>query len=82
MERELPDSVLQSLFRDLGFVSSSPELVPLLKRAYKAAEISDVTVLIEGETGTGKQVLAQAPCTSAWESGVCGVVLSLLVDRA
>ncbi len=60
MERELPDSALQSLFRDLGFVSSSPELVPLLKRAYKAAEISDVTVLIEGETGTGKQVLAQA----------------------
>lgn len=60
MERELPDSVLQSLFRDLGFVSNSAELVPLLKRAYKAAEISDVTVLIEGETGTGKQVLAQA----------------------
>lgn len=60
MERELPDSALQNLFRDLGFVSSSPELIPLLKRAYRAAEISDVTVLIEGETGTGKQVLAQA----------------------
>jgi transcriptional regulator with PAS, ATPase and Fis domain len=60
MERELTDSALQRLFRDLGFVSSSPELVPILKRAYKAAEISDVTVLIEGETGTGKQVLAQA----------------------
>lgn len=60
MERELTDSALQNLFRDLGFVSSSPELIPILKRAYKAAEISDVTVLIEGETGTGKQVLAQA----------------------
>ena len=60
MERDLPDSALQDLFRDLGFVSRSPDLVPLLRRAYRAAEISDVTVLIEGETGTGKQVLAQA----------------------
>lgn len=60
MERELPDTALQALFRDLGFVSISPEMLPLLRRAHKAAEISDVTVLIEGETGTGKQVLAQA----------------------
>jgi transcriptional regulator with GAF, ATPase, and Fis domain len=60
MERELSDAALQSLFRDLGFVSNCDELLPLLQRARKAAEISDVTVLIEGETGTGKQVLAQA----------------------
>jgi transcriptional regulator with PAS, ATPase and Fis domain len=60
MERELPDAALQNVFRDLGFVSSSDELLPLLQRARRAAEISDVTVLIEGETGTGKQILAQA----------------------
>ncbi|RSL14617.1 regulatory Fis family protein [Edaphobacter aggregans] len=60
MERELSDAALQSLFGDLGFVSNCDELLPLLQRARKAAEISDVTVLIEGETGTGKQVLAQA----------------------
>ncbi len=51
---------LQRLFCELGFVSGSDHLLPLLQRARKAAEISDVTVLIEGETGTGKQVLAQA----------------------
>jgi DNA-binding NtrC family response regulator len=35
-------------------------MIPLLRRAHKAAKVSDVTVLLEGETGTGKQVLAQA----------------------
>jgi transcriptional regulator with PAS, ATPase and Fis domain len=60
MERDLTDAALQNLFRDLGFVSASDELLPLLHRARRAAEISDVTVLIEGETGTGKQLLAQA----------------------
>jgi len=60
MERELPDAALQTLFRNLGFVSGSDELLPLLQRAHRAAAISDVTILIEGETGTGKQVLAQA----------------------
>jgi transcriptional regulator with PAS, ATPase and Fis domain len=60
MERELPDAALRNLFRDLGFVSGSDELLPLLQRAHRAAGISDVTILIEGESGTGKQVLAQA----------------------
>lgn len=60
MQGELSGSELRDIFRNLGFVSSSDQLSPLLQRARKAAEISDVTVLMEGETGTGKQVLAQA----------------------
>ena len=35
-------------------------MMPILRRAQKAALVSDVTVLLDGETGTGKQVLAQA----------------------
>jgi DNA-binding NtrC family response regulator len=54
------DVEIQRVFRQLGFVTGSGELVPLLRRAHKSAEVSDVTVLIEGETGTGKQVLARA----------------------
>lgn len=34
-------------------------MMAVLQRAHKAAEVSDVTVLIQGETGTGKQLLAQ-----------------------
>ena len=32
----------------------------VLQRAHKAAQVSDATVLLQGETGSGKQVLAQA----------------------
>jgi transcriptional regulator with GAF, ATPase, and Fis domain len=34
-------------------------MTPVLRRAQKAANVSDVTILLEGETGTGKQVLAE-----------------------
>ena len=51
---------LQRTFDQLGFVTRSPQMAPVLLRARKAAEVSDITVLLEGETGTGKQVLAQS----------------------
>jgi len=35
-------------------------MTPILQCAYKAAQASDTTVLLQGETGTGKQVLARA----------------------
>src|SRR5262245_9091801 len=50
---------LQETFDELGFVTRSPLMLPVLFRARKAAQVSDITVLLEGETGTGKQVLAQ-----------------------
>jgi transcriptional regulator with PAS, ATPase and Fis domain len=59
MNDRLSSQDLLSKFNELGFVTSSPSMVPLLRRAYKAAEVSDITILLEGETGTGKQVLAQ-----------------------
>ncbi len=55
-----PERSLHETFEQLGFVTSSHDVLALLRRAYQAAQVSDVTVLLEGETGTGKQVLAQS----------------------
>jgi transcriptional regulator with GAF, ATPase, and Fis domain len=51
---------LREIFANLGFVTTGPQMVPALQCAYKAAQVSDTTVLLQGETGTGKQVLARA----------------------
>ncbi len=51
---------LREIFSRLGFISACPQMIPILQSAYKAARVSDATVLLQGETGTGKQVLARA----------------------
>jgi len=57
----LPDpACLRDIFSALGFVTTSQRMTPVLQCAYKAAQVSDATVLLQGETGTGKQVLARA----------------------
>src|SRR5258708_25596674 len=47
-------------FVQYGLIGSAPGMAPLLQRAIKGAQVGDATLLIEGETGTGKQVLAAA----------------------
>ena len=57
----VPDpATLRDIFSALGFVTASQRMTPVLQCAYKAAQVSDTTVLLQGETGTGKQVLARA----------------------
>jgi two-component system response regulator PilR (NtrC family) len=56
-----PDTeALREIFSRLGFVTASLRMNTVLQCAYKAAQVSDTTVLLEGETGTGKQILARA----------------------
>jgi len=57
---QAPNAEIRETFSKLGFVTGSDEMVSLMKRACKAASVSDVTILLEGETGTGKGVLARA----------------------
>jgi hypothetical protein len=63
------DCELRGTFAPLGITSCSPNVMAVLRHAQKAAEVSDVNVLIQGETGTGKQLLAQGihqlDCTAA-----------------
>ena len=51
---------LHTLFREHGFITDSESMTAVLWQARRAAVVSDITILIEGETGTGKQVLARA----------------------
>jgi transcriptional regulator with GAF, ATPase, and Fis domain len=60
MTCEQTDYELRRIFGELGFVALSEPMVGVLRQAAKAACLSDITVLLEGETGTGKQVLANA----------------------
>jgi transcriptional regulator with GAF, ATPase, and Fis domain len=60
MADTLQQNELQETFARLGFVTSSSLMLPVLGQARKAAEASDITILVEGETGTGKQVIARA----------------------
>lgn len=60
MPPQLSEQELLREFDRLGFTTCSPSMMPLLRKAHKAAEVSDITVLLEGETGTGKQVLAKS----------------------
>ena len=53
------DRDLLSIFSQLGFVGG-PSTIPILRLAFKCAQISDTPLLIEGETGTGKGLLAHA----------------------
>jgi two-component system response regulator GlrR len=59
MSDELANAELCRLFAAHGFITASAAMMPVLRQARKAAAVSDITVLLEGETGTGKQVLAQ-----------------------
>jgi transcriptional regulator with GAF, ATPase, and Fis domain len=54
------DEELHRIFGELGFITGSNRMTSILRQAQKAAYVSDVTVLVEGETGTGKQMLARA----------------------
>src|SRR6202453_4479428 len=60
MANQPTDTQLSDTFAGLGLLTNSLNMMPILRCAQKSADVSDVTVLIEGETGTGKQVLASA----------------------
>jgi len=59
MPYSLPKADVRISWEALGIISRCPNVARVLRQAEKAAEVSDVTVLIQGETGTGKQLLAQ-----------------------
>jgi transcriptional regulator with GAF, ATPase, and Fis domain len=88
MAPPIPNSErLREIFSQLGFVTACPRMTPALQCAYKAAQVSDTTVLLHGETGTGKQVLARAihaldqkRCRFGFVTVPCGTVTESLAE--
>lgn len=71
-------------FNTSDFIYSSPETATLLRQAHRIAE-SDATVLITGETGTGKEVLARlihqwSGRTGSFVAINCGALTETLVE--
>ena len=58
-QAELSEFRSGQIFENTGFVGRSAPLAKLLNQAVRAAQVSDAPVLIYGETGTGKQMLAE-----------------------
>ncbi len=50
----------QELLDTVGIRAISPAMQSLILQVYRGAQVSDATVLIQGESGTGKQLLAEA----------------------
>ena len=51
---------MEEVFAQYGLVACSPGMHEVFRRAIKASHFSDLPVLLLGETGTGKQRLAEA----------------------
>ena len=50
----------RQLLDTVGIRAVSPAMQSLILQVYRGAQVSDATVLIHGESGTGKQLLAEA----------------------
>jgi len=50
----------KALLEAVGIKAVSPAMQDLIVQVYRGAQVSDATVLIHGESGTGKQLLAEA----------------------
>jgi two-component system response regulator PilR (NtrC family) len=50
----------QTLFQETGIAGESQAMARVLFQAKRAARVSDAPILIHGESGTGKQLLAEA----------------------
>lgn len=50
----------KALLDAVGIMAVSPAMQDLIMQVYRGAQVSDATCLIHGESGTGKQLLAEA----------------------
>jgi transcriptional regulator with GAF, ATPase, and Fis domain len=81
----LPSSTLLSRYKSMGLLGKSQKFVELL-HAIEAAAHCDVKVLLEGKTGTGKELIARAihrfssRCDASFVTIDCGAISQTLIE--
>lgn len=58
--RRAEDGEIQKVMRRLEMIGESPSIIEVVRRAVRVSALSDLAVLITGETGTGKERMARA----------------------
>jgi transcriptional regulator with GAF, ATPase, and Fis domain len=59
-EKEHTKEAIRGLMCDHDFIGASPAIIGVFESAVRFSQLSDLPVLITGETGTGKELLAKA----------------------
>lgn len=57
---DIDSNQLRFLFEQHGVIGQSDVMLDVYRQAHRASQFNDVPILITGETGTGKEVLARA----------------------
>jgi len=66
--KNMPENAFKTADRDYAIVTRSPRMQKLLEVAKRSAK-SDATVLVQAESGTGKELLARYICAHSDRSG-------------
>jgi transcriptional regulator with GAF, ATPase, and Fis domain len=60
VEEHVEEERIKRQMKDLGFVAQSPKMMSVFRWVVRVSTLSDFAVLINGETGTGKELIANA----------------------
>ena len=78
---------IKSILRDIGMVGQSSTMMRVFRRVVGFSRLSDLPVLITGETGTGKEGLARAlhkldekRCSGPFVAVNCGAIVPSLAE--
>lgn len=78
---------IKSMLRDMGMVGQSFTMMRVFRRVVSFSRLSDLPVLITGETGTGKEGLARAlhqldqkRCSGPFVAVNCGAIVPSLAE--
>ena len=59
-ERRLEEKRIREQMKDFGIIGRSPKMLSVFRWVVRVSALSDFPVLINGETGTGKELIANA----------------------